>query len=247
MSTGDIHVNQTAADSSNVTQIGVQYTGGIHQHYAPGSEPKRTTVTLDLGLEQVDVSKLIALISGLTQSGVQDINLVGVRLGSLIVTLEMPSNAAYTLGHLALTRPDLFAEFKLRSVSVDLPPPSGAAIDRPAPAGPIPAKSAPQAFLPLPGARQSAEVAHPTHRACRRGRGHHPDHLAHPESARQPASGQRLSARLSPGRSARLCREVHRRAGHRGSWRGLRRWKSSASGPVNGGRSAWTMGARGGS
>ena len=106
----------------------MQYTGGIHQHYAPGSEPKRTTVTLDLGLEQVDVSKLIALISGLTQSGVQDINLVGVRLGSLIVTLEMPSDAAYTLGHLALTRPDLFAEFKLRSVSVDLPPPSGAAM-----------------------------------------------------------------------------------------------------------------------
>ena len=128
MGTGDIHINQTAADSSNVTQIGVQYTGGIHQHYAPGSEPKRTTVTLDLGLEQVDVSKLIALISGLTKSGVQDINLVGVRLGSLIVTLEMPSNAAYILGHLALTRPELFAEFKLRSVSVDLPPPSGVVV-----------------------------------------------------------------------------------------------------------------------
>jgi hypothetical protein len=128
MSTGDIHVNQTASDSSNVTQIGVQYTGGIHQHYAPGSEPKRTTVTLDLGLEQVDVSKLIALISGLTNAGVQDINLVGVRLGSLIVTLEMPSDAAYTLGQLALTRPALFAEFKLRSISVDLPPPSGAAV-----------------------------------------------------------------------------------------------------------------------
>jgi uncharacterized protein YraI len=128
MSTGDIHVNQTASDSSNVTQIGVQYTGGIHQHYAPGSEPKRTTVTLDLGLEQVDVSKLIALISGLTKSGVQDINLVGVRLGSLIVTLEMPSEAAYTLGQLALTRPELFAEFMLRSISVDLPPPSGAAV-----------------------------------------------------------------------------------------------------------------------
>lgn len=128
MSDGDIHVNQTASDSSGVTQIGVQYTGGVHHHYAPGSEPERTTVTLDLGLEQVDVSKLIALISGLTNAGVQDINLVGVRLGSLIVTLEMPSKAAYALGHLALTRPELFAEFRLRSVSVDLPPPSGAAV-----------------------------------------------------------------------------------------------------------------------
>jgi hypothetical protein len=128
MSSGDIHVNQTASDSSGVTQIGVQYTGGVHHHYAPGSEPKRTSVTLDLGLENVDVSKLIALVSGLTQAGVQDINLVGVRLGSLIVTLDMPSDAAYTLGRLALTRPELFAEFNLRSISIDLPPPSGAAV-----------------------------------------------------------------------------------------------------------------------
>ncbi len=125
MAEQNINVNQTATDSSGVTQIGVQYTGDVHHHhYAPGSKPQRTTVTLELAQEQVDVSKLIALIAGLTQAGVQDIKLVGVRLGSLIVTLDMPAEAAQKLGVLALNRPELFAEFQLVNVSIDLPPPS---------------------------------------------------------------------------------------------------------------------------
>ncbi len=148
MADPNIHIDQRAEGSSGVTQIGVQYTGGVHHHYAPGSEPPRTTVTLELAQEQVDISRLVALIAGLAQAGVQDIKLVGVRLGSLFVTLDMPTPAARRLGDLAVRQPELFAEFALVSISIDLPPPPAAPPGRP-PDRPRPPRATPSPWKAL--------------------------------------------------------------------------------------------------
>lgn len=117
-------VNQSASGGARVTQIGVLEE---HIHYPDDQPPpQRTSVTLELAQEAVDTDKLLELIAGLTRIGIDDIRLVGVRVGSIIVTLDMPIEAARQLAHLARTRPDLFADFAVVSITVKTPKPPAA-------------------------------------------------------------------------------------------------------------------------
>jgi hypothetical protein len=86
---------------------------------APPTEKTRVKLTFNMSFKDTNPQKIDAirqLISVALNAGIDDINIVDVSEGSLIVTIEMSSELADELLALIQENPDLFEEFELEAV-----------------------------------------------------------------------------------------------------------------------------------
>ena len=90
-----------------------KYPSLIDELKDTGSEKSQVKLRLEIPANEFNSDELLKLISELTQIGISDISIVSIQTGSVIITLELPTEAAQRLVDLVSFQPQLFSQFAM--------------------------------------------------------------------------------------------------------------------------------------
>jgi tetratricopeptide (TPR) repeat protein len=112
----ELHERALALVEPNVS--GVPASEGPAQRHKKSSEEvqpqgksSRVSLKLEMPMNKFNPDELVDLVAKLVAVGIEDISIVNMQEGSIIVTLELPGDAAEKLVNLVEQQPELFEQF----------------------------------------------------------------------------------------------------------------------------------------
>ncbi len=108
-------------DSPNVTHASRISSEPRRQQASGDRQTDKTCVKLRLDLRETEfeAQEFINFVAGLINIGVEDIELINVRVGSIIVVLELPRESALRLVQLAADQPEAFEAYHLVDILLE--------------------------------------------------------------------------------------------------------------------------------